>query len=107
MAVRIVSQQKSDPRRPPTLHVWPLPHATALLDSGGKKKIPKAPITLQKIDIKSAYQGCHLNAITAMQTITQLPNDELGIIMLCLTFGGTPCPFEWNILSESICDLAN
>jgi hypothetical protein len=42
-----------------------------------------------------------------MQTITQLPDNKLGIIMLRLTFGGTPCPFEWNILSESIHDLAN
>jgi hypothetical protein len=64
-----------------------------------RRKFPKAPIVLQKIDIKSAYRQCHLNAITAMQTITQLPDNKLGIIMLCLTFGGTPCPFEWNILS--------
>jgi hypothetical protein len=42
-----------------------------------------------------------------MQTITQLLDDELGIIMLCLTFGGAPCLFEWNILLESIPDLAN
>ncbi len=27
--------------------------------------------------------------------------------MLHLTFGGTPCPFKWNILLESIQDLAN
>jgi hypothetical protein len=72
-----------------------------------RRKFPKAPIALQKIDIKSAYRRCHLNAITAMQTITQLPDNELGIIMLHLTFEGTPCPFEWNILSESIRDLAN
>ncbi len=42
-----------------------------------------------------------------MQTITQLPDDELGIIMLRLTFGGAPCLFEWNIISKSIRDLAN
>ena len=42
-----------------------------------------------------------------MQTITQLPDNKLGIIMVCLTFGGAPCLFEWNILSESIRDLAN
>jgi hypothetical protein len=72
-----------------------------------RRNFPKAPIALQKIDIKSAYQRCHRNAITAMQTITQLPDNKLGIIMLCLTFGGAPCPFEWNILSESIHDLAN
>jgi hypothetical protein len=53
-----------------------------------RRKFPKAPISLQKIDIKSAYRRCHLNAITAMQTFTQLPDNELGIIMLCLTFGG-------------------
>jgi hypothetical protein len=42
-----------------------------------RRKFPNAPITLQKIDIKSAYQRCHLNAITAMQTITQLPDKDL------------------------------
>jgi hypothetical protein len=31
-----------------------------------RRKFPKAPIALQKIDIKSAYRWCHLNAITAM-----------------------------------------
>jgi hypothetical protein len=72
-----------------------------------RRKFPNAPIELQKININSAYQQCHLNAITAMQTITQLPDDKLGIIILCLNFGGTPCPFKWNILSESIHDLAN
>jgi hypothetical protein len=108
MAVRIVSQQRGDPRWPPALHVWPLLHATALLDSGGKKKISKGTNrTPEDSDIKPAYRRCHLNAITAMQTITQLPDNKLGIIMLHLTFGGAPCPFEWNISSESICDLAN
>ena len=29
------------------------------------------------------------------------------LITLRLTFGGAPCPFEWGIMSESICDLAN
>jgi hypothetical protein len=72
-----------------------------------RRKVPRAPIALQKIDIKSAYRRCHLHAITAMQTITQLSDNNLGIIMLRLTFGGTPCPFEWNILSESIRNLAN
>jgi hypothetical protein len=72
-----------------------------------RRKFPNRPIALKKIDIKSAYRRCHLNTITAMQTITQLPEDELGIIMLRLTFGGAPCLFEWNIISESIRGLAN
>ncbi len=27
--------------------------------------------------------------------------------MLWLSFGGKPCPFEWGVISETICDLAN
>ncbi len=45
--------------------------------------------------------------MTAVQTITQLPEDDLCILMLWLTFGRTPCPFEWNIFLESISDLAD
>ncbi len=29
------------------------------------------------------------------------------MITLCLTFGGAPCPFEWGVISETICILAN
>ncbi len=28
------------------------------------------------------------------------------LIALRLTFGGAACPFEWSIISETICDLA-
>jgi hypothetical protein len=72
-----------------------------------RHKFPNKPIVIQKIDIKLAYRWCHLNAATAIQTITQLPDEELAIIMLRLTFGGAPCPFEWNIISKSIRDMAN
>ncbi len=27
--------------------------------------------------------------------------------MLRLSFGGKPCPFEWGVISETMCDLAN
>ncbi len=43
----------------------------------------------------------------ALQTAMQLPEDYLTIITLRLIFGGAPCQFEWGIMSESICDLAN
>jgi hypothetical protein len=29
------------------------------------------------------------------------------MMMLRLSFGGKPCPFEWDVISESICNLAN
>ena len=31
---------------------------------------------------------------------------QLLIDALCLTFGGAPGPYEWEVLSESICDLS-
>ncbi len=39
--------------------------------------------------------------------MTQLPDNAIAIITLCLTFGGTPCPFKWGIVSETICNSAN
>ena len=32
--------------------------------------------------------------------------EELAIVALCLTFGGAPGPYEWGVLSYSICDLS-
>ena len=30
----------------------------------------------------------------------------MEIVALRLTFGGSPGPYEWGVLSESICDLS-
>jgi hypothetical protein len=43
----------------------------------------------------------------ALKTAMQLPKDDLATIALQLTFGSTPCPFEWGNLSKLICNLAN
>ena len=40
------------------------------------------------------------------QTCTQLSEEDLKIFAPCLTFGGSPGPYEWGVLSESICDLS-
>ena len=69
-------------------------------------KYPGKRILASKIDYKSAYRRCHLNAKTAIQTCTQLPEDNLALVTLRLTFGGAPCPFEWGVFSETICDLS-
>jgi hypothetical protein len=37
----------------------------------------------------------------------QLPDNGIAIITLRLTFGGAPCHFEWGVILETICDLAN
>ena len=72
-----------------------------------RKRYPNCRIYASKVDYKSAYRRCHLNHETAVQTITQLPDNDIAIISLRLTFGGGPCPFEWGVLSETACDLAN
>ena len=67
-------------------------------------KYPKQKIYATKIDFKSAFRRCHLNAKTALQTCTHLPSENLSIVSLRLSFGGRPCPQEWGVLAEPICD---
>jgi hypothetical protein len=43
----------------------------------------------------------------ALQTITQILEDDIAPITLCLAFGDSPGPFEWGVISETVCDLAN
>ena len=76
-----------------------------------RRKYPNTPILATKTDYKSAYHHCHLNASMAVQSCTQLltatvddeemdgnNKDDLALIMLRLTFGGTPCPSEWGVI---------
>lgn len=60
-----------------------------------------------KIDLKSAYRRAHLAYETALRSTLQLEDEEISLIMLRLTFGGSACPSEWGSVSETICDLAN
>jgi hypothetical protein len=72
-----------------------------------QKKYPNIRILATKLDIKAAFRRCPLNASTAIQTCTQLPELRLALMMLRLTFGGAPCPSEFGAISETICDLIN
>jgi len=71
-----------------------------------REKYPNSRILATKIDYKSAYRRMHLSAETAVQTCTQLKEEELAIMSLRLTFGGAPGSYEWGVVSEAICDLA-
>jgi hypothetical protein len=68
---------------------------------------PNFCILATKIDYKSAYWCGHLNAETALQTCTQLPDKGMAVVTFQNIFGGALCPYEWGIKSETICDLAN
>ena len=70
-----------------------------------RKKYPACPILAQKIDYKSAYKRCHLHDDTLIQTCTQLLDDDLALIALRLTFGGSPDPYEWSAILETIYDI--
>ncbi len=72
-----------------------------------RKKYPNRKNLGTKINYKSAYCHCHLNWLIEVKTITQLPDKELAIFLLRLTFGSSPGPYEWGVISESICNLAN
>ena len=71
-----------------------------------RRKHPGRKIFATKLDFKSAYRRCHLHHTTAAQSCAQLPEENLLLLMLRLTFGGTACPHEWSVISEIICDLA-
>jgi hypothetical protein len=46
----------------------------------------------------------HLNGETAVNACIQLPEQDLVLMYLRLTFGGKPCPSEWGAISETVCD---
>jgi hypothetical protein len=70
-----------------------------------RKLYPNKRILATKLNVKAAYQQCHLNAFIATQTCTQIPLEGLALMMLRLTCGGVPCPSEWGYIAESICNL--
>ena len=76
------------------------------LDRISKKEIPGEKNLFSKIDYKLAYRQCHLNANTSIKSCTQMLEEDLEIVALRLTFGGAPGPYEWGVISESICDLS-
>jgi hypothetical protein len=49
----------------------------------------------------------HLNGETAVNACIQLPEQDLVLMYLRLTFGGKPCPSEWGAISETVCNLSN
>ena len=47
----------------------------------------------------------HLNWEIAARKVTQLPEINLALMSLQLTFGGLPGPFEWGVILETVCNL--
>jgi hypothetical protein len=71
---------------------------------------PTIPLLMAKLDWKTAYQHIHLVGPTAAQSIIStcgLQDDPMGLVALCVTFGGSPGPSVFSELSETVTDLSN
>jgi hypothetical protein len=66
---------------------------------------PTTKILIAKTDFKGAYRRVSLNGDTAARCIITM--GDIALLSLRLTFGGTPCPNEFCIISEICADLAN
>ena len=69
---------------------------------------PRRWFWISKIDWKSAYRRQHINAKTAVKSLTQVCIKGITLLLafLRLTFGVKPCPSEWGCISKTVADLA-
>ena len=73
--------------------------------TAARRQFPNVKILIGKVDWRTAYRRVHLAGSSAAKCITIL--DDIALVALRLTFGGTPCPSLWCIISELCTDLAN
>jgi hypothetical protein len=70
-----------------------------------RAKYPNTRILAAKTDFKAAYRRITLQGKTAARCT--IIKDDFALPGLRLTFGGTPCAYEFCIVSETCTDLAN
>jgi len=68
-------------------------------------RLPNVKIFICKVDLDAAYRRCSLSSSTSWESMTIF--DGLVLVALRMTFGGSPCPHLWGVISETIADLAN
>jgi hypothetical protein len=89
------------------MHVQTVPDTTALLDSGSMTAVPRETHPAAKKRHKIGISALPLELGNGSTNNNTAAGEQLCILMLQLTFSGTPCPFKWNIFSESIRNLAD
>jgi len=62
-------------------------------------------IFISKYDIDAAYQRCHLSGKTATECLTI--HENILLMALRSTFGGSPYPSLWGIISDTLADICN
>ncbi len=104
--VRDVGQQQDHQRVAHAMRIRHLPKEAHQLDRRRQKKISQQGNHCKQDQFQVSFRRCNLSAATAIQRCTQLPTVDLILLYLCLTFGRSPCPNEWGVFSEPICNLA-
>jgi len=72
---------------------------------GVRARHPITKIFLYKFDIDAAYRRCTLSDRTAFESMTIF--GHFLLVALHLTFGGSPGPELWGVISETITDVGN
>ena len=74
-----------------------------------RQQHPSKRILISKTDLDSAYRGAHANEQAVAKSLTWFCYQGCWILLLLLrlTFGGTPGPSLFSIISESMTDLVN
>ena len=67
-----------------------------------QSRCPKKRILIGKTDLDASYRRIHANSTTASTCIAIV--DKLSFLYLRLTFGTTPAPAEYIIVSEAATD---
>ena len=66
---------------------------------------PTTKIFLCKFDIDAAYRRCTLSSATAFESLTMF--EDFLLIALRMTFGGSPNPALWGVISETTTNICN
>ena len=70
---------------------------------------PSKKIYIRKEDLKSAYRRMHLRAKSALRSAVRVKIKGIWYILIStrLPFGGSPCPPDFCLLTDMICDTIN
>lgn len=86
-----------------------------------RTQYPSTPLVIAKYDLKAAYRRIHFDWESARRSIVTLrglktptetgnhstDSEQLALMSLRMTFGGSPHPSEFSALSECIADISN
>ncbi len=86
---------------PPCMYSFVLQWALHYI-SDIRRRHPKTKIYLYKFDLDAAYRRCHLSGSTATECLVVY--DNILLVALRMTFGGSPCPSLREYISDTITD---